>query len=87
MNMPRKKKEKLDEKEETDQERWERHKREKEDDIIQFIASLIANLLLNQTEEEYERMMIKIKAREVADKLKEAPPKSAVKSDEIESSD
>ena len=72
--MPRKKNEKLDEKEETDKERWERHKQEKEDEFMQFVASLIANLLLNQTEEEYERMMIKIKAREVADKLKELPP-------------
>jgi hypothetical protein len=73
--MPRKKKEKLDDKEETKEEMWARHKQEKEDDIMQFMASLIVNLLVNQTEEEYQRMMIKLRARMVADELKKLPKK------------
>jgi hypothetical protein len=73
--MPRKKKERLAEKEETKEEMWARHKKEKEDDAMQFIASLIVNLLVNQTEEEYQRMMINLRARMVADELKKLPEK------------
>jgi hypothetical protein len=73
--MPRKKKEKLDEKEETKEEMWARHKQEKEDDVMQFMASLIVNLLVNQTEEEYQRMMINLRARMVADELKKLSEK------------
>jgi hypothetical protein len=39
------------------------------------LPSLIVNLLVNQTEEEYQRMMIKLRARMVADELKKLPEK------------
>jgi hypothetical protein len=42
---------------------------------MQLIASLIVNLLVNQTEEEYQRMMINLRARMVADELKKLPEK------------